>query len=243
VRARGPQLVRGAIADVLVRVRGGGVCSGTPITDTVYVVTAAHCVLDRRGHAGARTVVRDGITYAATAVLVDDRYTQHPQPQRDAAVLVLDAVMPGPSATVGVALPSAGSVTIAGFQALDSDGTLLRGKGPHDVLVPKGATGSLIKIESAAAGCTVPTASLSITTTRVDVRCGLIPGASGGGLFVDVDRTMQLVGIVSTVSADLTSNGVVPLESLHELLRHPERYRHDVRAGSGTGGRGHVARS
>jgi hypothetical protein len=35
-----------------------------------------------------------------------------------------------------------------------------------------------------------------------------------------------LVGIVSTVSADVSANGVVPVSALHELLDHPGRYYH-----------------
>jgi Trypsin-like peptidase domain len=227
--ADGPRRLHDAIADVLVRVRGGAVCSGTPITGTVYVVTAAHCVLDDQGNAHSRTVVRDGTTYSARAVLVDSRYVDEPKERLDAAVLVMDQVLPGPSATLGAAVPTAGSVTIAGFQSLDSDGTLLRGTRLHDVPRPKGVTGNLIEIESAPAGCSVPAASLSITSSRVGVPCGLIPGSSGGGLFAGVDGTTPvLVGIVSTVNFELTSNGVVPLDSLHELLLHPDDYWHDV---------------
>jgi hypothetical protein len=238
----GPALVHGPVADLLVRVRGGALCSGTPIRDTLYVVTAAHCVLGEDGTAEARTVVRDGVTYPVAAVLVDGRYVEGRKVQLDAAVLVLDHALPGASATVGTATPARGSVTIAGFQALDSDGTLLRGTSPHEVLLPKGATGDLVRIESAPAGCVVPTASLSIAAGRVDVACGLIPGASGGGLFATAGDTIQLVGIVSTVSSDVSSNGVVPLSSLDELLAHPQRYWHDVtvsRAGRPT----HVIRS
>jgi hypothetical protein len=194
-------------------------------------------VLDDRGNAAARTVARDGVTYTATSVYVDDRYLDEPKPQFDAAVLEMEQVLPGTSATIGIAIPSTGSVTIAGYQPLDSDGTLLRGQGPHDRPHPKGATGNLIEIESAPAGCTAPTTSLSITAGRVDIGCGLIPGASGGGMFTEVNGTIVLVGIVSTVSFDLSSNGVVPLESLHELLLHPETYRHEVTATRRTGDR------
>lgn len=88
----------------------------------------------------------------------------------------------------------------------------------------------LITIESAPAGCTVPTGSLSVSDSRMDIPCGLLPGASGGGVFIELDGTIVLVGIVSTVSVDVSSNGVVPLESLDELLRDPARYRHDVAA-------------
>ena len=48
----------------------------------------------------------------------------------------------------------------------------------------------------------------------------------------------MLVGIVSTVAFDLSLNGVVPLESLRELLRHPEKYRHEVTATRHTGDTG-----
>lgn len=226
--AAGPRLVDGAIADVLVRVRGGAVCSGTPITGTVYVVTAAHCVLDRRGHAAARTVVRDGETYTASAVYVDERYFDEPTTRLDAAVLVMDEIVPGTAATIGAAVPSTGSITIAGFQPLDTDGTLLRGTRPHERPIPKGATGSLVKIESAPTGCTVTAESVSVTGNSVKVPCGLIPGASGGGMFTELDGKIVLVGIISTVSADLTANGVVPLKSIHELVLHPEKYRHEV---------------
>ena len=78
VRASRPRLVHGAIADVLVRVRGGAVCSGTPITGTVYVVTAAHCVLDDHGEiSSTRTVLRAGVQYQAVSVLVDTRDQTH----------------------------------------------------------------------------------------------------------------------------------------------------------------------
>ena len=63
------------MADVLVRIRGGGPCSGTPITGTRFVATAAHCVLDRDGNVESRTVVRDGVEYRAVAVLVDPATT------------------------------------------------------------------------------------------------------------------------------------------------------------------------
>jgi hypothetical protein len=83
----------------------------------------------------------------------------------------------------------------------------------------------------------VPIASVSLTGGEVDVPCGLIPGASGGGMFTQIDGRIVLVGIVSTVTHDLAVNGIVPLGSLHELLRHPERYRHEATARhDGTGG-------
>ncbi len=222
-----PHLLQGEVADVIVRIRGG-ICSGTPITGTRYVVTAAHCVLAANGEVTTRVVVRDDVTYPAVAVLVDPAYHDNPRPELDAAVLVLADPIPGPSAKLGSALPAAGQVTLAGLQPIDVDGTLLRGDDPHDRPLPKDATGTVVKLEHRTAGCVEPVDSLEVGLARVTVHCGLIPGSSGGGLFAEQDGELTLVGIISTVTADLSANGVVPLSSLHELLRHPELYSHPL---------------
>jgi hypothetical protein len=226
----GPHRIHGTIADVLVRVYGREACSGTPITGTRYVVTAAHCVLDPAGGTSQASVKRGGITYPADAVLVDNRYLDAPSARLDAAVLVMDQALPGPSATIGTAIPATGSVTLAGLQPLDSDGTLLRGTNPREIPTPRGATGTYLNIVTAPAGCTLPTTSLSLRGDQVDVPCGLIPGASGGGLFARTDTTIVLLGIVSNVTTDQTVNGAVPLVSLQRLLRHPAAYRHAITA-------------
>jgi hypothetical protein len=197
------------------------------ITGTPYVVTAAHCVLDRDGTVGSRMVVRDNRHYRPVAVLVDVRYHDTPVAALDAAVLVMSHPIAGPSATLGTAVPTTGSVTLAGFQALDSDGMLLRGTNPHNTPLPKAASkteGGVVYIESAPAGCTNDMASIEVTPAWVGVPCGLIPGGSGGGLFATHDDSIELVGIVSWVSDDITHNGVVPMASLLELLEHQGDY-------------------
>jgi Trypsin-like peptidase domain len=227
--SRAPRRIAGDVADVLVRIRGGAVCSGTPISATRFVVTAAHCVLDRDGSVASRTVVRDGVEYRAAAVLVDARYHDTPAAVLDAAVLVMSGPIPGPSATLGTRMPSAGGVTLAGFQPIDSDGSLLRGSNPHDLPVPAAAKhgrGGVFEIETAPAGCHNDVTSIEVTEAWVRVPCGLIPGASGGGLFSTHGDRVELVGIVSTVSADITHNGVVPMASLLELLEHQGDYLH-----------------
>ena len=60
------------------------------------------------------------------------------------------------------------------------------------------------------------------------VPCGLIPGASGGGLFAEVHGELQLVGVLSTVAPDLSYNGVTPLEAIHRLLDNPAAYIHTI---------------
>jgi Trypsin len=224
-----PQRISGVVADVLVQIRGGSVCSGMPITGTRFVITAAHCVLDRDGNVGNRTVVRDGVEYRSVSVLVDTSYNDNRVAALDGAVLVMSEPIPGPSATLGSAVPATGSVTLAGFQSLDSDGSLLRGSGPHDVPIPQAAQdvdGGVIHLETAPAGCTNDATSVEVTAAWVRVPCGLIPGGSGGGLFATHGDEIELVGIVSTVSADITHNGVVPMASLRELLEHKADYLH-----------------
>ena len=220
-----PHVLEGGVADLIVRIRGYN-CSGTPITGTRYVVTAAHCVLTGTGEVTSRTIERDGIRYTAEAVLVNTDYHHDAKAQLDAAVLVLAEDIPGPSARLGSAFPTAGEVTLAGLQPIDGDGTLLRGDSPDDRPLPADATGNRTTVKHLTAGCVEAVSSLKVTQTLVTMHCGLIPGASGGGLFVVKDGQLVLVGILSTVTNDLTANGIVPLASLHELLEHPDRYTH-----------------
>ena len=159
-------MLEGDVAEVIVRVRGSSVCSGTPITGTRLVVTAAHCVLDDAGDVTAVTVVRDGVEHAPRAVLVNPRYHDTPSPHLDAAVLVMDQAIPGPAATLGDTLPTQGLVTLAGLQPIDTDGTLLRGTSYDDRPTPKGVTGGVIEIESLPSGCVDHASSIEIAADR-----------------------------------------------------------------------------
>jgi hypothetical protein len=238
-----PHVLTTDIADLLVHIRGGSTCTGTPITGTTFVVTAAHCVLDHNGHVGSRTVLRDGKEYTPTSVLVDLEYLRSVGPLFDAAVLVMDRRIPGPSATLGDVLPTSGTVTLAGFQPLDTDGSLLRGTRYDNRPLPKGATGGVVTIKTAAAGCVQSVSNLKITATQVKVPCGLIPGASGGGLFIEPNNDIVLIGIISTVAANLSYNGVVPLPALHELLNNRTRHTYTMERTASTHADASIVRS
>ena len=97
---------------------------------------------------------------------------------------------------------------------------------PKTARCRQNATGNRTTVKHLTAGCVEAVPALKVTPTLVTMQCGLIPGASGGGLFVVNDGQLVLVGILSTVTNDLTANGIVPLASLHELLEHPDRYTH-----------------
>jgi hypothetical protein len=239
-----PQVLRGGVADVLVRVLGGGNCSGTPITGTNYVVTAAHCILDEEGEVDARTVVvRDGIEFKVTSALVDVRYHDEPSAELDAAVLIMEREIPGPSARLGSALPAHGTVTLAGYQLIDTDGTLLRGTGPHDRPHANVDAGTTTELDVLPAGCVTSAEAVVVSPSSLTVPCGLIPGASGGGLITELDGEPVLLGIISTVAADLSYNRLVSLPALERLLAHPGEFTHELTGVEPAGAQSVTARS
>ena len=192
------------------------------------MVTAAHCVLDTNGRVAATQIVlSDGSERAANAVFVNVDYHDAPSPRLDAAVLVMAEILPGPAAIISDRLPEHGSVTVAGLQPIDTDGSVLRGTTVHDRPQPHRATGPVVRIDSAPAGCILDRAEL-IVTDQLSAPCGLIPGASGGGLFAERGEDILLLGIISTVANDLTSNGLTPIATIHTLLADPGSYRHEL---------------
>jgi hypothetical protein len=232
------------VGDTVVRVWGSTVCSGTPLTGTKFVVTAAHCVLDEDGAIADYTrVERDGVEYFPVSIVVNPSYHNSQGPLLDAAVLVMDQDISGPSATLADSFPNEGLVTVAGLQPLDTDGSLLRGTRWDNRPLPRGATHGVIEIHTAPAGCVHPASDAEITHDQVNVPCGLIPGASGGGLFVERDGELMLAGIISTVDRNLTYNGLVPLAALRQLLLHPIPYTHDIIASTETPLRTSIVRS
>ena len=135
----------------------------------------------------------------------------------------MSEVIPGAAAApTGEGLPATGLATVAGIQPLDSDGSLLRGTRYDNRPHPTAASGPVVEIDSSAAGCVGPAADLQISHARVKVRCGLIPGASGGGLFVGAIERPILAGVISTVAHDLSYNELVPVAEVHRLLDNRE---------------------
>ncbi len=223
-----PHVLDGDVAEVIVRVRGSSVCSGTPITGTRLVITAAHCVLDAPATSRPSPSCATVWNTRHRRSSLNPRYPDAPSAHLDAAVLVLNRAIPGPAATLGDTLPTQGLVTLAGFQPIDTDGALLRGTSYDDRPIPKGVTGGVVEIESLPSGCVHRASSIEIAVNQLKVHCGLVRGASGGGLFVEHGGRLTLLGIISTVGVDLSFNGLTPLSAVHELLNHPGDYTHAI---------------
>jgi hypothetical protein len=183
-------------------------------------------VLDEHGRVERyRTVERHGLVTTATGVLVQPGLGRSPH-RPDVAVLVIAEPLPGPAAFLATAVPPDGTVTLVGYQPLDSDGSLLRGTRADDRLRPTGATGPIIRINSAPAGCSGPATAVHVESSLARVPCGLIPGASGRPLVTETARGFHLLGLISHVALDLSWTGVVPASAVRELLDRPLAYAH-----------------
>ena len=125
---------------------------------------------------------------------MNPRYHDAPSPHLDAAVLIMDRPIPGPTATLGDTFPRHGLVTLAGLQPIDTDGTLLRGTSSYDSPTPKGVTGGVVEIASLPSGCVDRVSSIDNASDRLTIDCGLVRGASGGGLFVERNGGLVLSG-------------------------------------------------
>ena len=214
-----PRVLNTPVADLLVRVRGGANCSGTPVMGGMLVVTAAHCVLDE-----------DGQVAASRTVIAGRRVVQAGGGPRQPEVPRLAPCPPRCRRAADVGghprcggcprrrTPCDRSGDRGRHPAARLRRSLLRGTRYDNRPHPTAASGPVVEIESSAAGCVGPAADLQISHARVKVRCGLIPGASGGGLFVGAIERPILVGVISTVAYDLSYNELVPVAEVHRLL-------------------------
>ena len=107
-------------------------------------------------------MLRDGVEYTAVSVLVNPSTTTRRARALDAAVLVMDQVIPVRRHCSKV-FPAQGPVTLAGFQPLEPTARYYAALVTTTGLTA-GRTGGVVKIETAAAGCVHLVSELEITT-------------------------------------------------------------------------------
>jgi hypothetical protein len=231
-----PRFATAEEASILVRVRGQGVCTGAPIMGTKYVVTAAHCVLDKKTwELSTRYDVRveyNDQRFDVDHVLVDLEAQPHDgamHPEIDVAVLVLRTEIPGVGVELGVDKDALSGATLVALQTLATKDSFLRPTDYKSLKAPKGASNSgVITYEAAPAACTVSAPEIEVREAGyLQIPCGMIPGGSGGPMIVKHAGKFILVGVLSTVNFELTSNGIAPVSAVARLLASPEKFMHD----------------
>lgn len=219
-------------SSILVRVRGQGICTGTPIKGTLYVVTAAHCIVDKRTwEFTTRYDVRveyNDKRYDVTSALVDtEAYPQDGQlySNRDVAVLVLREQIPGVGVYLGEDSLIEHGATLVGYQSVSSIESFYRPKDYASLKQGTKGTG-VVPLASAPAACSVRYEDIEIREGFWSVPCGMIPGGSGGPMIVSTANSQYLVGVLSSVNGSLSSNGIAPVSAVLALIANPAKYTH-----------------
>lgn len=216
----------------LVRVYGQGRCSGVALKGP-YVVTAAHCVLDR--YTGKFTpmydvrVEYDNVRYDIEGIFVQE--TDAPSQDRfvsdtDLAILQLSEPIPN----IGVELGSRKDVHLGGivvaYQPLTKESELYR-PDTYEAITSLSLMQSRIP-----AACDFTGRQVTHQKKTMDIPCGMIPGGSGGPVLVAKDGRLLLVGVVSSVNKGLSFNSIAPVSLATEMLLDPERYYYSLLQGS-----------
>lgn len=230
-----PALIRRASqeeATHLVSVRSKGRCSGVPLKGTLYVVTAAHCVLDDyTGKFTSKYDIRveyNDTRYDVSAVLVQE--TSAPSKGKvasatDMAVLVLTKSIPGIGVDLGSYKDIHNGGTLIGYQPLAGKDTFYH-PSTHSELTTSG-----VVAKAAPAACTFTGDQVKTLKNFWSIPCGMIPGGSGGPVLVLKNGKLLLVGVLSSVNDSLSYNGITPVSIAAELLHDPDRYYHSLAIG------------
>lgn len=218
-------------ARLLVAVRQeGSLCSGSTLTGTNLVVTAAHCVVAKTGYFYEQTLLEPEDLWVERGSDVYRVMNVRTLPlvevfdrdgviriENDVAVLTVDRPIPGPGAA-GVApveeTNSGGRVFMLGLQPMRG-GAWLR----EEDLDMYGAAAPA-EVGTVPAFCDVGNGRLHKRRARSYwlAECGMVGGASGGPVMVENSGEYWLVGVVSTVNRTLDRNGIASVEAIERLL-------------------------
>lgn len=227
-----PRIATSQEAIHLVRVHGQGRCSGVALRGP-YVVTAAHCVLDR--YTGKFTSVYDvrveydNVRYDVEGIFAQE--TDAPSKDRfvsdtDLAILQLSKPIPD----IGVELGSRKDIRLGGivvaYQPLAKKSELYH-PDTYAELTPLSLRQSPVP-----AVCEFTGRQVKHREIIWDIPCGMIPGGSGGPVLVVKDGRLLLVGVVSSVNKSLSYNSIAPASLAAEMLLDPEKYYYSLLHGS-----------
>lgn len=218
-------------ASLLVAVRQeGSLCSGSTLTGTNLVVTAAHCVVAKTGDFYEQTVLEpEGLwvergsevyrvikvrTLPLVEVFDRDGVIRI---ENDVAVLTVDRPIPGPGAVGVVPVEETNKgdrVFMLGLQPM-RDGAWLREED-----LDKYGSAAPVEADKVPAFCDIGDGKLHKRRARSYwlAECGMVGGASGGPVMVENSGEYWLVGVVSTVNRTLDQNGIASVETIERLL-------------------------
>jgi len=201
-----PAAYNGSLSRYMVTVRDN--CTGSVINGSMSVVTAAHCVVVDGMIVGHLKVWIRGKEYWAENVSVDLDWRSKGAGE-DVAILWFKEPLPAPSLSLATSFAS-GPYTALGNQMMGANKVILRrlggpvGWGPligaqADPEYPRATKPISFRLSA----CTIPSATLQVFSDgRYGYPCGMIMGASGGGLIARTSTGYALHGVIQAEQHD-----------------------------------------
>jgi hypothetical protein len=231
-----PHETENGIGVVGIGVSGRRLCSGLPLRGTRYVVTATHClanhtILGYRTKSNLEVTLDSEVVANVVGLVIDARYFYEKSPRWDVSVVEADTVFDFGADSYGP-FPESGRWEAYGMQRVSLAGDpLSRDETPrhacevydcgHEPEHRRFSDQLTLYTDHRVAGCEgdVNSGSGHGGDGWTYVQCGLLRGASGGPVLVRDEGQVIMVGVISTINYDDSTNGVGPVDSrLEELL-------------------------
>ena len=212
----------GSLSRYMVTVRDN--CTGSVINGSMSVVTSAHCVVvDGKLVSNIKVWIR-GKEYWAENVSVDLDWRSKGVLD-DVAILWFKTPLPAPYLSLATGFAS-GPYTALGNQMMGANKVILgRPGGPvgwspligaqADPEYPRATKPTSFRLSA----CTLPAVALQVFADgRYGYPCGMIMGASGGGLIARTSTGYALHGVIQAVYDRDLRNIAIPASTVREYL-------------------------